>query len=124
VFERASGSGQFGQTVDRWGNRFLTQNSVHIEQVVIESKYLSRHPLMPSVTATQALSDHHELIGQINAAPYWRKERTKRRNAAFKENNVAKIEYADKHFTGAGRRNSFMVAMRSGFNQEIISLVM
>ncbi|MBL7700345.1 MAG: dehydrogenase [Chitinophagaceae bacterium] len=101
TFERASGSGQFGQTIDRWGNRFLTQNSLHIEQVVIESKYLNRHPFMPPVSTTHALSDHQELMDQVTPPPYWRQERTNRRNAAFREKNVDRVEYADKHFTGA-----------------------
>lgn len=101
LFERVSGSGQFGQTVDRWGNRFVTQNSLHIEQAVVESKYLNRHPFMPPVSVTHALSDHQELMDQITPPPYWRQERTNRRNVAYREKKLDRIEYADKHFTGA-----------------------
>src|SRR3546814_10246628 len=29
-FELASGAAQFGQTMDDWGNRYITQNTLHI----------------------------------------------------------------------------------------------
>ena len=33
--------------------------------------------------------------------PYWRVERTKRRNQAFQEHHLDQVEYAEGHFTGA-----------------------
>ena len=39
LFEPAAGSTQFGQAIDTWGQRFSTQNTIHISQVVIPWRY-------------------------------------------------------------------------------------
>ncbi len=100
-FEVESGPTQFGQTIDDWGHRFVTDNSIHIQQPVIPWRYLHRHPYLPSTNTTVNISDHDPIIYQISQAPYWRAERTKRRNESYQENKVDREEYADDHFTGA-----------------------
>lgn len=101
IFERETGLAQFGQAIDDWGNRFLTENSVHIEEPVIPWRYLYRHSFLLPVETSLHISDHEELMNQVTPAPYWRAERTKRRNKAFQEQKSDRVEYADKHFTGA-----------------------
>ena len=100
-FERITGEGQFGQTLDDWGNRFYTQNTLHIQHCVIPWKYWHRHPHLPSPAGVINVSDHDLEMFQKTPPPYWRAERTKRRNEAFKEHNLDRIEYAEDHFTGA-----------------------
>src|SRR5882724_11769583 len=42
VAEPASGPTQFGMTFDNWGNRFSTQNTVHLRHAVLPMQYLMR----------------------------------------------------------------------------------
>ncbi|MBS1736102.1 MAG: dehydrogenase, partial [Bacteroidetes bacterium] len=100
-FEVESGPTQFGQTINDWGNRFITDNSLHIQQPVIPWRYLQRNPYLRSTNATVNISDHDPVMYQITQAPYWRVERTKRRNQSYQENNLDRVEYEDDHFTGA-----------------------
>jgi putative membrane-bound dehydrogenase-like protein len=100
-FEAETGRAQFGQTLDAWGRRFISENSIHIEQSIIPWRYTHRHPWLPSIEAVADISDHDQLMFQQTEAPYWRQERTKQRNEIAKEQKVNRIEYADDHFTGA-----------------------
>ncbi|MCS6976872.1 MAG: HEAT repeat domain-containing protein [Gemmatales bacterium] len=49
--EAISGMGQFGQTFDDWGNRFVCDNNHHLRHIVLEARYLRRNPFLavPSV---------------------------------------------------------------------------
>ncbi len=42
--EPVDGRGQFGQTFDDWGNRFICMNRVHIQHPVLPSRFLQRNP--------------------------------------------------------------------------------
>src|SRR5690606_38170144 len=75
-FELASGGAQFGHTMDDWGHRFITQNTIHIRNVVIPMRYLRRNPNMPSHASTVNISDHDLEMFQMTPPPYWRAERT------------------------------------------------
>ncbi len=102
-FELTTGVGQFGLAIDDWGHRFFTQNSLHIQQAVIPKRYLQRNTFLPA-SAKKAIvnvSDHDPLMYQLTPAPYWRAERTKRRNKQFQENHLDRVEYEKDHFTAA-----------------------
>lgn len=99
-FEPETGPGQFGQAIDRWGHRFFTENSIHLQQSVIPWRYLHRHPYLPSTTAVINISDHDPIMYQKTPPPYWRAERTNRRNKQYQEQKLSRVEYADDHFTG------------------------
>ncbi len=101
VFEQISGSGQFGQDLDEYGHRFFTQNTLHIQQSIMPWKYGNRHVFMPSFRTSENISDHELEMFQLTPPPYWRAERTDRRNADFQERNLDRIEWAEDHFTGA-----------------------
>jgi len=99
-FELETGAAQFGQTMDDWGHRFITQNTLHIRQAVIPYRYLHRHPYLASSTALVNISDHDLEMFQQTPPPYWRAERTRRRQIQYKEQNLDRVEYAEDHFTG------------------------
>ena len=101
LFELETGPGQFGQTIDDWGHRFFTENSIHLQQAVIPWRYTHRHPFMPSSKFNVTITDHEEIMFQEIPPPFWRAERSARRNKMFKEANLNRIEYAEDHFTGA-----------------------
>ena len=102
-FERSTGPGQFGLAIDDWGHRFFTANSLHIREAVVPMRYLERNPFLPASakSSNQNISDHDPLMNQLSETPFWRQERTDRRNKNYQENNLDRVEYARDHFTGA-----------------------
>ncbi|MES3017262.1 MAG: PVC-type heme-binding CxxCH protein [Bacteroidota bacterium] len=101
LFELETGPGQFGQTIDDWGHRFFTENSIHLQQAVIPWRYTHRHAFLPTSKFNLTITDHEEIMFQETAPPYWRAERTNQRNKMYKENNMNRVEYAEDRFTGA-----------------------
>jgi putative membrane-bound dehydrogenase-like protein len=102
--EAASGPAQFGSTFDDFGNRFITQNTIHIRHVVLPMRYLARAPLLEVTSVAQDISDH----GRPSARMYpltqpqeWRKERTKLRQQRYDENHVNQTEQLAGWFTAA-----------------------
>ena len=101
LFEKEAGAGQFGMTMDDWGHRFFTQNTLHIQQAPIHWKYLHRHNFLPSDNSEVNISDHDPVMFQKTPPPYWRQERTNRRQKEFDSLKLDRKEYAEKHFTGS-----------------------
>lgn len=100
-FELESGTAQFGHTLDDWNNKFFTQNTLHIQQAVIPRRYLERNPHQSTMNVNANISDHGFDMFQLTPPPYWRAERTRRRNIQYQEQNLDRVEHADKYFTGA-----------------------
>jgi putative heme-binding domain-containing protein len=57
-FEAIAGRGQFGNTFDDWGNRFINDNSNHIRHPVLPLNYLARNPHLAVAAVEEAISDH------------------------------------------------------------------
>ncbi len=120
VFEQITGSGQFGQDLDEYGNRFYTQNTLHIQQNIMPWKYWHRHDFLPSFRTSENISDHELEMFQLTPPPYWRAERTKRRNEDFQSRNLDRVEYAEDKFTGA---SGGTIYSGNGFGDEYIGNV-
>jgi len=101
IFELETGPGQFGQTIDEWGHRFFTENSIHLQQAVIPWRYTHRHTFLPTSKFNVSITDHEEIMFQETPPPYWRAERSARRNKMYKEANLTRVEYAEDRFSGA-----------------------
>ncbi len=101
LFEAESGNGQFGLAIDEWGHRFYTQNTLHIQQSPIAWRYLHRHNYLPSFRSDVNISDHELEMFQKSATPYWRQQRSDRRQAKYDSLKNGYTEYARDHFTGA-----------------------
>lgn len=77
-FQAISGSEQFGNTFDDWGNRFICQNSKPAVAVVLPAHYLARNPFLAVPTVLQnAWSD--TTIFRSSPTEAWRLARTKMR---------------------------------------------
>lgn len=110
-FEAESGPTQFGQAMDDWGHRFVTQNTVHVRHVVIPRRYLDRNPFLAVEQVTQDISDHGRPsapVFQLTAPQYWRQERSRMRQKRYRENQLDRVrppdpstEIASGYFTGA-----------------------
>jgi putative membrane-bound dehydrogenase-like protein len=88
IAEPASGPTQFGQAVDDWGNRFITQNTTHIRQVVLPMHYLIKAPTLDVGAEAQDISDHGRPSAQmfpLTKAQTWRVERSRVRQERFDE---------------------------------------
>src|SRR5579872_3229492 len=104
IAEPASGPTQFGMSFDDWGNRFISQNTIHIRQVVLPMQYLIRAPLLEVGRVSQDISDHG--VGEARMYPLtqpqkWRRERTQIRQARYNENQLNRTEQVGGWFTAA-----------------------
>lgn len=57
-YEAISGMGQFGNTFDDWGRRFVCDNHNHLRHVVLPNRYIQRNPYL---AAPRVLEDISEL---------------------------------------------------------------
>jgi putative membrane-bound dehydrogenase-like protein len=102
--EPASGPAQFGMTFDDWGNRFLTQNTIHLRHAIIPMQYMIRAPLLEVNEVSQDISDHGRPSARMfpqTQPQAWRKERTKLRQQRYNENNLNRVEQLSGWFTAA-----------------------
>ena len=56
-YEAISGLGQYGNTFDDWGNRFVCDNRHHLRHIVIENRYLKRNPYLAAPAVVEDISD-------------------------------------------------------------------
>ena len=102
LFEPASGAARFGQTLDDWGNRFLTRTGTHVLHVVLARRYLSRNPfLVPATQAEQDISDHGRQVYPLTPAENWREARTRIRQQRSDELGLDRKMQVSGVFTGA-----------------------
>ena len=107
-FEAESGTTQFGNALDVWGNRFITNNSIHVRHVVLPRRYLGRNLFLPSVEAVHDISDHGSRIFQKSEPQYWRKARTAMRQRRYEELELKRNEAVSGSFTGGAGGNIYL----------------
>ncbi len=56
AYEAITGMGQYGNTFDEWGNRFVCDNRHHLRHIVMESRYLKRNPYLAAPSLVQDVS--------------------------------------------------------------------
>jgi len=83
AFEAISGGGQFGHSFDDWGHRFTCNNSNHVRQIVLPSRYLERNPALipPPVILDIAAEGPAARVFRISPPEPWRVVRTRQRAA-------------------------------------------
>ncbi|HYT94793.1 MAG TPA: PVC-type heme-binding CxxCH protein [Gemmataceae bacterium] len=54
--EAISGLGQFGNTFDDWGRRFVCDNRHHLRHIVIDNRYLKRNPYLAAPAVVEDIS--------------------------------------------------------------------
>src|SRR3989442_1658715 len=111
LFEAESGPTQFGQAMDDWGHRFVTESTVHARNVVLPRRYLARNPFLPAGEAAQDISDHGRPSARMFPLTHpqqWREARTRMRQQRYRENNLESVrplnpstEIVGGYFTGA-----------------------
>lgn len=56
-YEAVSGMGQYGNTFDDWGRRFVCYNRVHLRHVVLPNRYLARNPYLAVSSVLEDISE-------------------------------------------------------------------
>ena len=80
-FEPISGSDQFGNTFDDWGNRFTCNESHPLSQPVLPRQALARNPFLAVPSAVQDIAGGAVPIFRISPIERWRQIRSSRRIA-------------------------------------------
>jgi putative membrane-bound dehydrogenase-like protein len=55
--EAVSGMGQYGNTFDDWGQRFVCDNHDHLRHIVLPNRYLSRNPYLAVAAVLEDVSE-------------------------------------------------------------------
>ena len=79
--ESITGTVQFGNTFDDWGNRFLCSESRPLLHAVLPQRYLERNPYLPVANALQHLTSGPVPCLRISPLERWRMIRSSRRIA-------------------------------------------
>ncbi len=80
-FEAITGTVQFGNSFDDWGNRFLCSESRPLLHAMLPEHYLARNPYLPVPSAVQNLTGGPVPIFRISPLERWRIIRSSRRVA-------------------------------------------
>ena len=83
AIEPISGGEQFGHSTDDWGNRFVCNNSNHIEHVVLPRRYVNRNPTFIAGGTVRSIGAEGAAATVFRRSPPepWRIVRTARRVA-------------------------------------------
>ena len=68
--EAISGPGQYGNTFDDWGRRFVCDNRHHLRHMVLPHRYLQRNPLLAVPQVLQDVSELEESVAGAGARIY------------------------------------------------------
>lgn len=85
-FEAITGTVQFGNTFDDWGNRFVCSESNPLRHVVLPDHYLARNPFLPSPPGIHNIAPSPVPIFRISPVERWRNIRTLRRLVKHERN--------------------------------------
>ncbi|MCY2967558.1 MAG: dehydrogenase, partial [Planctomycetota bacterium] len=80
-FETVTGTVQFGNTFDDFGNRFTCSESQPLSQIVLPQNYLARNPYLPVPYAIKNLAPGPVPIFRSSPVERWRQIRSARRVA-------------------------------------------
>jgi putative membrane-bound dehydrogenase-like protein len=103
TLEATTGGGQFGQTMDDWGNRYVCSNSDHCQQIVLEDRYLARNPWLRSGIARVSIAEDGPAATIFRASPVeaWRVARTEMRIQGRAKGPIEGGGRASGYFSGA-----------------------
>ena len=104
LFEPATGPTQYGMSFDQWGNRFMSQNTIHLRHAVFPVRYLLNNPFFSLPSRLHDVSAHDptaSVIYPLTQPQQWRVERTEVRQQRYDETRPGRIEQLGGHFSAA-----------------------
>ncbi len=102
--EPENGGGQHGMSFNRWGDKFVTSNSDHLQQVIEMDRWLSQHPTsvsLPPLRKSIAVDGPQAEVFRISPVEPWRIVRTRLRVSGVAPGIVEGGGRAAGYFTGA-----------------------
>lgn len=103
-FAPAAGPTQFGMTFNQWGDRFMSQNTVHLRHAVLPARYvLAGGAYAPDSMLHYVPDDdpRNSKVYPLTQPQKWRVERTKLRQERYDETAPGRVELVGGHFTAA-----------------------
>lgn len=103
-FAPAAGPTQFGMSFDDWGNRFVTQNTIHLRHAVLPARYILRNPAYAPGSMlhyTPGDDPRNSRIFPLTQPQQWRIERTAARRERYAATRPERRESVGGHFTAA-----------------------
>ncbi|MEZ5361722.1 MAG: c-type cytochrome [Bryobacterales bacterium] len=103
-FKPAAGPTQFGMSFNDWGERFVTQNTVHLRHTVLPARYILQNPYYAPGSMLQYVPDDdpsNSTVYPLTEPQEWRKERTEARQERYDETQPGRKELVGGHFTAA-----------------------
>jgi putative membrane-bound dehydrogenase-like protein len=79
VLEAISGTKQFGNSFDDWGNRFVCSQGRPLLHVVLPQRYLARNPYLTTATALNDIAPVPTPVFRTSPVEMWREIRSRRR---------------------------------------------
>jgi len=104
LLEPESGGGQHGMNFNRWGDKFVTSNSDHLQQIIDLDRWLSEHPAsvaIPSLRRSIAEDGPQAEVFRASPIEPWRIVRTRLRMSGVAPGIVEGGGRAAGYFTGA-----------------------
>ena len=103
AIEGITGGGQHGMSFNRWGDRFVSQNSDHLQAMVFEERYVARNPFQSVVSARRSIaSDGPQApVFRISPVEGWRIARTNLRVSGLVPGPIEGGGRAAGYFTGS-----------------------
>jgi putative membrane-bound dehydrogenase-like protein len=104
VLEPAAGPTQFGMSFNEWGDRFVSQNTIHLRHAVLPAQYVlaSRFFTPPSMLQYIPQDNPSESwVYPLTKPQQWRVERTEARQERYEETQPGRKELVGGHFTAA-----------------------
>ncbi|MDZ4851994.1 MAG: PVC-type heme-binding CxxCH protein [Pirellulaceae bacterium] len=102
--EATSGGGQHGAAFNRWGDRFVTSNSDHLQQIIDMDRWLSKHVIgsLPITTRRSIAADGPQAeVFRSSPIEPWRIVRTRLRVSGESPGAIEGGGRAAGYFTGA-----------------------
>ena len=104
LIEPTSGGGQYGLTMNDFGDWFTNTNSQHLRHIVLPDHYLARNPYLPVAAVTLDIPDHGPAckVHRISPFEFWRVERTRRRKDGDNNKRFPSTELVPGGFVTSG----------------------
>ena len=101
--DATTGGGQHGMSFNRWGDRFVCNNSDHLQAIVFEERYLARNPYQSVTSARRSIAADgpQAAVYRISPVEAWRVARTKLRVAGLASGPIEGGGQAAGYFTSA-----------------------
>ncbi len=110
-FAPAAGPTQFGMSFNEWGDRFMSQNTIHLRHAVLPARYVLANRFYTPRSMLQYVPQDNpgeSWIYPLTKPQQWRIERTEARQQRYDETQPGRKELVGGHFTAATGATAYL----------------